>query len=332
MFYYPRKAAFRVGNSSATSWNDANVGTYSTSWGDSTIASGSYSTAGGAFSSATGTASTALGISAGASGYASFSMGQVSLAYGARSIAMGMEVIAGNNGATAGVGDYSMAVGLGDNTAGSSATYPQLRGNNSVAFFGGDQAGVNVTSNNTAAFLGLSMIINPDSTSASPAIPSTAGVGLELHVEGDAGVTRLCDTSGANCATPAQIAIAVSDERLKKNIKPISDVFTKLESLKPVEFDWRWDEFTNIADRKDHPHSFGLIAQDVQKSFPEAVIENSDGFLTVDYKLLTAPLIEAVKILRAENDDLKQRLDAQEAEMQKIRDDLKLIKSGAGTK
>ncbi|MGZ3790519.1 MAG: tail fiber domain-containing protein, partial [Bacteriovorax sp.] len=41
----------------------------------------------------------------------------------------------------------------------------------------------------------------------------------------------------------------------------------------------------------------GLIAQDVEKVFPEAVKKNSEGLLSVSYSNLVAPMIEAVKEL-----------------------------------
>jgi hypothetical protein len=41
----------------------------------------------------------------------------------------------------------------------------------------------------------------------------------------------------------------------------------------------------------------GVIAQTVQYYFPEAVTENADGYLSVDYAVLVAPLIQAVKEL-----------------------------------
>jgi len=41
----------------------------------------------------------------------------------------------------------------------------------------------------------------------------------------------------------------------------------------------------------------GVIAQEVQAAFPDAVAENDDGVLMVDYPALVAALIESVKEL-----------------------------------
>jgi predicted RNase H-like nuclease (RuvC/YqgF family) len=51
-------------------------------------------------------------------------------------------------------------------------------------------------------------------------------------------------------------------------------------------------------------HSIGVIAQDIQKVFPTAVIENADGYLSVDYAVLVSPLIEAVKELDHRNQQM----------------------------
>jgi hypothetical protein len=51
---------------------------------------------------------------------------------------------------------------------------------------------------------------------------------------------------------------------------------------------------------------YGVIAQEVQKEFPEIVKMRDDGYLTVDYIQLIPILIEAVKELKTELDLLKQ--------------------------
>lgn len=53
----------------------------------------------------------------------------------------------------------------------------------------------------------------------------------------------------------------------------------------------------------------GVIAQEVQKVFPEAVIE-SNGVLYVNYYSLIAPIIEALKELKLHNDMLCVEIEA----------------------
>ncbi|WP_199153531.1 tail fiber domain-containing protein [Chromobacterium sp. ASV23] len=81
---------------------------------------------------------------------------------------------------------------------------------------------------------------------------------------------------------------AFSDRRLKKNIKPIKGALGRVRQLLGVVFD-----------RKDTgERQTGLIAQDVQKVMPEAVIEVGDKkTLSVAYGNLVGLLVEAIKEL-----------------------------------
>jgi hypothetical protein len=92
-----------------------------------------------------------------------------------------------------------------------------------------------------------------------------------------------------------------SDERLKENIRPIDSALDKVASLRGVSFKWRDKE-----GHDDRAH-LGVIAQEVEEVFPEVVFtaEDEQGTKAVDYNGLIAPLIEAVKALKIENEELK---------------------------
>lgn len=51
---------------------------------------------------------------------------------------------------------------------------------------------------------------------------------------------------------------------------------------------------------------YGVIAQEVQKEFPEMVTMKDDGYLVVDYIQLIPVMIEAIKELKLEIDSIKQ--------------------------
>jgi hypothetical protein len=93
----------------------------------------------------------------------------------------------------------------------------------------------------------------------------------------------------------------VSDIRLKENIKPLNNSLEKLQTLKGYTF--------NMIN--DTQRQIGVMAQDVQKEFSEAVsiVDEENGYLGVDYTQLVPVLIEAIKDLKAENDDLKKRIE-----------------------
>jgi hypothetical protein len=95
---------------------------------------------------------------------------------------------------------------------------------------------------------------------------------------------------------------STSDINLKTNIKPIISPISKLLELNGVTFDWK----------KTKESSIGVIAQEVEKVFPELIKETSDNYKTVNYNGLVGVLIEAIKeqqdqinILKQEIQDLK---------------------------
>ena len=106
-----------------------------------------------------------------------------------------------------------------------------------------------------------------------------------------------------------------SDERLKSNIKQLTNVLDKIEVLRGVTFDWnKTAEAIGVADGRKQ---IGVLAQDVESVYPELVVTMPDnGYRAVDYAKLTAVLIEAVKELKAENALLKHRIEALEGAKQ----------------
>jgi len=89
-----------------------------------------------------------------------------------------------------------------------------------------------------------------------------------------------------------------SDASLKENIQPVLGLQSVM-ALDGVSFDWK----------RDGKKSAGVIAQQVQKIMPEAVTEvkamNGSKHLSVNYNALTSVLIEAIKDLKTEIEDLK---------------------------
>ena len=106
-------------------------------------------------------------------------------------------------------------------------------------------------------------------------------------------------TGGTIRATNDIVAFYSSDERLKDNIELIPDALQKVEQLRGVMFDWN--------DKQDiyEGHDTGIIAQDVQKVLPELIEERESGYLAVKYEKIVGLLIESIKELKTELDDLK---------------------------
>ena len=101
---------------------------------------------------------------------------------------------------------------------------------------------------------------------------------------------------------------STSDIRYKKNIETIDGALEKVQSLRGVTFDWDNDAFEEKENTKQPnftERATGVIAQDVEKVLPEAVRENEDGFKNVAYGNMVGLLIEAIKELKAEIEELK---------------------------
>ncbi|HOK27111.1 MAG TPA: tail fiber domain-containing protein [Bacteroidales bacterium] len=111
--------------------------------------------------------------------------------------------------------------------------------------------------------------------------------GYEFYVVGDAGGS-----------TPWS---SLSDERLKTNIIAINDALNKVTRIRGVSFDW-------IPEAgMDEKHSVGIIAQELQQVMPEAV-KSSGKYLSVQYGLVSALLVEAIKEQQKIIDDQKKQI------------------------
>jgi len=105
--------------------------------------------------------------------------------------------------------------------------------------------------------------------------------------------------SGEIRATGDVIAYYSSDERFKDNIQPIQDSLYKISKIGGYEYDWNDKQSTYEG------HDVGVIAQEIHKVLPEVVTERNDGYLAVKYEKIVPLLIESIKELKQEVDDIK---------------------------
>ena len=111
---------------------------------------------------------------------------------------------------------------------------------------------------------------------------------------------------GAGGLTSAGDIIAfASDERLKTNIEPIKNGLDKV--LKLNGFTYNFNEIGEELGFDTSLRHAGVSAQEIQKVLPEVVCSApaSDEYMTVKYEKLVPLLIEAIKDLKAEIDELK---------------------------
>jgi hypothetical protein len=115
--------------------------------------------------------------------------------------------------------------------------------------------------------------------------------------------TELSDSvviSGSLKVTGDVTAFSTSDERFKTNITPILDSLNKIGEIKGYEYDWiESDHHDNTG------HDIGVIAQEVEKIAPDAVVTRDNGYKAVRYEKLIPILIQAIKELSEKIDNMK---------------------------
>lgn len=118
---------------------------------------------------------------------------------------------------------------------------------------------------------------------------------------GTANVTGDADVGGD---VYARSFYYTSDVNLKQDFKAIDRPLDRLLQVHGVTFNWREDGEADV----------GLMAQEVQQYFPQLVNQAPDGHLTVKYGNLIAPVIEAIRELRAKNVSLELEMRAMRGE------------------
>jgi len=91
------------------------------------------------------------------------------------------------------------------------------------------------------------------------------------------------------------IAFYTSDINKKNNIVNIANPLKLVDSINGVNFEWK------ESGEKD----IGVIAQDVERVIPEAVNTRDDGTKAVDYKKIIPLLVECVKDLKKQIEELR---------------------------
>jgi len=117
-----------------------------------------------------------------------------------------------------------------------------------------------------------------------------------------------------------------SDLRFKRDITPFPNLLNKVAQLRPVHYYWRAAEFPEK--HFGNAQAYGLVAQEVEQVLPELVSEDEQGYKQIDYSKLPLLLLQAVKELKAESDQLKPQqelLTRQQAEIAELKARLRTI-------
>ena len=240
-------------------------------------------TADGAFASgrdteATGDYSQALGYKAKANGDKSFAIGHLTIANGVTSTAMGYWTEAN--------GDYSTSTGGGTRANGVYSTamgYGSYASDYSSLVIGHwNLSGSTVTGSATAANSANTLFV--------------IGNGSQSWSKSDAfKVMANGDTTVSNDLTVCGDIVVSSDARLKANIVSLGSTLAKLLLI----------DGKTYTMKKNGKQKIGVLAQDIQKVFPELVTTDDKDMLAVNYQGLVPVLINALK----EQDDKISRLE-----------------------
>ena len=235
--------------------------------------------------------------------------------------------------------DGSSNTGIGENTLKTNTT-----ANNSTAV--GKNALENATGANNIA-LGLSAGVNISAGSNNIDI-GNAGASTD-GISANSGVIRIGTansqtsffTAGINNSTVSGAAVLVdgttgqlgvqsSSARYKEDIHDMADASSRLFDLRPVTF-----RYKKPANDGSKPIDYGLIAEEVDKVYPDLVVRNAKGEVeTVQYQKLTPMLLNELQkgraTVRAQDEELQQqskRIDSLEDQVSKLRELIELLMS-----
>ena len=146
-------------------------------------------------------------------------------------------------------------------------------------------------------------------------VRGNASITENLIIGHDAAFDPGSDRLNVNGSARANAYYYNSDAKYKSDITPLTSSLDNILKLNGYSY------YNKLSEKND----IGVIAQEVEKVFPSLVQTDADGYKSVAYGNLVAPLIEAVKELSAKIDELfdkyvdqQAQIDALEARIQAL--------------
>jgi hypothetical protein len=187
---------------------------------------------------------------------------------------------------------FSNTTGLRNLGIGSNALYNN-NGSYNIAL--GFDAGYNVTTGSNNIEIGASGTAADNNT-------------IQIGVQGTQTSTTIAGISGTQIVGNAvyvtatgQLGVQGSSERFKTNIAPMPEFTAKLRQLRPVTFQYKNDPTATAR--------YGLIAEEVDKIYPELVIRDQKGEIQgVRYEELAPMLLGELQKQQQRIDDLERQV------------------------
>jgi hypothetical protein len=102
-----------------------------------------------------------------------------------------------------------------------------------------------------------------------------------------------------------------SDQRLKTDINPLPDVLDKLLLLQPKTYQY-------IATKDAGRLSYGFLAQDVEKLFPDFVFSSENGIKGIAYSNFSVIAVKAIQEQQQQIEEQKQKIDQQQLQIEEM--------------
>lgn len=117
------------------------------------------------------------------------------------------------------------------------------------------------------------------------------GKGITANTPGGFFVTHTSSGAGTTAIWNGdQLQLLTSAKRFKENIRPLENIGTQIDALKPVRFKSKLQPFRE---------SIGFIAEDMEDVFPEFVTHTSSGeTLSIMYEMIVSALTKEIQSLR----------------------------------
>jgi len=270
--------------------NSPTSGTGNTACGDAALqlnTAGAYNTASGFFAlhtNTTGTWNTATGV-----------------------VALDFNTTGSANTATGDDALMNNTTGWENTASGGDALGSNTTGFNNIAL--GYQAGYNLTTGSNNVDIG-SLGVAAESNTIRIGTQNTQ---TDTFIAGIFGTPKIKKACEVVVESTGQLGCVKSSARYKRDIRDMGDASDKLMKLRPVTFRYKADSTGT--------QQYGLIAEEVEKVYPELVIDDTDGRAeTVAYQILPAMLLNEVQKQARTDRRMARQLaqkDAQIAAMQR---------------
>jgi hypothetical protein len=194
--------------------------------------------------------------------------------------------------------------------------------------FFGTRSGYLNTTGNYNAFFGYEAGQDVVSGNSNTIIGSIAGgaTGLSNTIIIAAGTTERIRVNSVGAMSVAGSATFIgdvtanaSDKRLKDNIRVIDNPLEKLSKINGVYFNWN-DTAKDLIHKSDDIEEVGFLAQEVQSVLPHIIkpapfdvdaltgeSKSGENYLTIQYEKIVPLLVEAIKELKKQVDELKNK-------------------------